>query len=64
MSGSRFSGGPGMPSHIILIDETPGPDGFGVHCIPHGPLGQPCESRVAAFLRACQHDNRYGRDWL
>lgn len=52
-----------MPNHIILIDETPGPDGFGVRCIPHGPLGRPCGTFLEGVLRACQHDDRYGKDW-
>jgi hypothetical protein len=53
-----------MPNHILVIDEAPGPDGFRVRCIPHGPLGEPCPTYLAAVLRACQHDNRYGKDWL
>jgi hypothetical protein len=64
MTETRFSGGPGMPNHIIVIDETPGPDGFGVVCTPHGPIGRACDTRLAAFLRALQHDNRYGTEWL
>jgi hypothetical protein len=53
-----------MPNHILVIDETPKPGGFGVLCIPHGPVGEPCGSHLEAVLRACEHDNRYGRDWL
>lgn len=57
------SGGEGMPSHIVVIDDVPGPQGHGVHCIPHGPVGA-ADSRLAAFVLACEHDDEYGKDWL
>jgi hypothetical protein len=45
--------------HTIVIDEEPGPEGWGVVCIPHGPLGA-WEDRVEAFLEALKHDAKYG----
>ena len=53
---------PGLPhpsGHVVVIDEEPGPDGFAVVCIPHGPVGA-WERRVDAFLHALEHDEEHG----
>jgi len=57
----RFSGGPGMPNHIIVI--TPQGGAFTVRCIPHGAMGL-WQSHLLAMLCACGHDDEYGKDWL
>lgn len=45
---------PDLPGHVVVID--PEPQGFGVRCIPHGPLGSH-PTHLAAVLAACEHDN-------
>lgn len=53
---------PGMPhpsGHVVVIDDVKGPDGWGVICTPHGPLGA-WEDRTEAYLRALEHDDEYG----
>lgn len=57
---------PGMPSpsgHCVVVDDEPGPDGFAVHCIPHGRLGA-WEDRLAALVAAYTHDVENGGDTL
>lgn len=53
----------GYSGHVMVIDETPGPQGFGVRCFPHGQLG-PWPTHLEAVIRACEHDDRHGGDWL
>lgn len=45
--------------HCVVIDDEPGPRGFEVTCIPHGPVGA-WEGRLAAFLGALEHDEEMG----
>lgn len=60
---SRFSGGPGMNNHLILIQDKPGPDGHLVRCYVHGYLGH-TDTTLDAYILACEHDDEYGKDWL
>lgn len=60
---SASSGDATMPNHVIVIADEPGPQGHGVYCIPHGPVGA-AYSRLGAFVLGCEHDDEYGKDWL
>jgi hypothetical protein len=51
--------GLGPSGHTIVIDEAPTPEGYGVLCIPHGPL-EPGKTYMEAFINAVQHDEKYG----
>lgn len=53
-----------MPNHVLVIDGTPGPEGFGVTCIPHGRFNATRPTHLEAFLVAIQHADRYCKDWL
>lgn len=44
--------------HCIVIDEVPSPEGWGVHCTPHGFLGWH-DSHLEAFKAALDHDERH-----
>lgn len=60
---NAFGGDATALNHTILLDEDPGPEGYGVRCLPHGPLGfRP--SLALAYVLACEHDDEYGKDWL
>jgi len=48
-----------VTGHTVVIDEDPGPDGYRVVCIPHGPIGA-WDDRVEAFLKALEHDHEHG----
>lgn len=51
--------GLGPTGHIVVVDDVPGPEGWRVVCIPHGPIGART-GRTAAFLLALEHDYENG----
>lgn len=57
---------PDLPGHQIEISD-PGPDGFKVRCIPHGPLGV-WKTHLVAFMEAVRHDDEVApwarKGWL
>jgi len=50
---------PGPVWHVVLVDDEPGPGGWGARCVPHGDIGRWPE-RVLAFLHALEHDIEQG----
>ena len=55
---------PGLPhpsGHVLVVDDTPGPNGYTAVCTPHGRLGT-WPARTGAVLAALLHGHEHGGD--